>query len=294
MPHELPYPKNPNNYVLLFPRGELGWHPDILQRNQEGADSNRKVTQLQYFAYRLFQRQGEATTILRSGKLFQQFIVDTWAAEEQSRLRWIKQNQSNLCADLYNQVVDAFAGLDNELDNNSIGRRFILPATFQGGTRDMMENLQNSLAISRKYGVADLFITMTANPKWPEVLDALLPGQTPSDRPDLVSRVFHQKKLHLIDIITKKGIFGATVAHVHTIEFQKRGLPHMHLLIWLERDHKIRTPADVDSMISPEFPDPVTHPRLFRLVSEMMTHGPCGVINVSRSCHTPKAIQTGQ
>jgi Helitron helicase-like domain at N-terminus len=42
--------------------------------------------------------------------------------------------------------------------------------------------------------VADLFITMTANPKWPEVLDALLPGQTPSDRPNLVSRVFHQKK----------------------------------------------------------------------------------------------------
>jgi Helitron helicase-like domain at N-terminus len=125
---------------------------------------------------------------------------------------------------------------------------------------------------------------MTANPKWPEVLDALLPGQTPSDRPDLVSRVFHQKKLHLIALITKKGIFGATITRIHTIEFQKRGLPHIHILIWLERDYKIRTPADVDSMISAEFPDPVTHPRLFRLVSEVMTHGPCGALNLNSPC----------
>ena len=76
----------------------------------------------------------------------------------------------------------------------------------------MMENLQNSLAISRRYGVADLFVTMTNNPKWPEILNALLPGQTPTDRPDLVSRVFHQKKVFLIDLIVKKEVFGSTVA----------------------------------------------------------------------------------
>ena len=62
--------------------------------------------------------------------------------------------------------------------------------------------------------------------------------------------------------IVKKKIFGRTVTHVHTIEFQKRGLPHIHLLIWSEKEYKIRTPADVDSMISAEFPDPVTHPHL--------------------------------
>ena len=97
----------------------------------------------------------------------------------------------------------------------------------------MIENLQNSLAISRRYGVADLFITMTANPKWPEILNALLPGQTPTDRPDLMSRIFHQKKVFLIELIVKKEVFGSTVAWVHTI---KRGLPHMHLLIWLQRE----------------------------------------------------------
>ena len=120
----------------------------------------------------------------------------------------------------------------------------------------MMENFQNSLAISRRYGVADLFITMTNNPKWPEILNALLPGQTPTDRLDLVSHVFHQKKVFLIDLIIKKKVFGSTVARVYTIEFQKRCLPHMHLLIWLQREYKFATPAEVDAIIFVEFLDP--------------------------------------
>ena len=58
----------------------------------------------------------------------------------------------------------------------------------------------------------------------------------------------------------------------------------MHLLIWLKREYKVSTPAEVDSMISAEFPDPLTHPRLFTLVSEMMTHGPCGDSNPNSPC----------
>ena len=83
----------------------------------------------------------------------------------------------------------------------------------------MMENLQNFLTISWRYGVTDLFITMIANPKWLEILNALLPGQTPTDRPDLVLRIFHQKKVFLIDLIVKKLVFGSTVAQIYTIKF---------------------------------------------------------------------------
>ena len=118
-------------------------------------------------------------------------------------------------------MADAFAGLDNDLNSADRGMKVILPTSFTGSTRDMMENLQNLLAITRKYGPPDAFITMTANPKWLEVMDALLPGQTPQDRPDLVARVFHLKVEQLIKCITKDGILGQTVAQVHTIEFQK-------------------------------------------------------------------------
>ena len=61
-----------------------------------------------------------------------------------------------------------------------------------------------------------------------------MPGQTAADRPDLVVHVFHAKVTQLLKDLEKHGIMGHTVARVWTIEFQKRGLPHMHLLFfWL-------------------------------------------------------------
>ncbi|EIW59200.1 uncharacterized protein TRAVEDRAFT_121299, partial [Trametes versicolor FP-101664 SS1] len=107
---------------------------------------------------------------------------------------------------------------------------------------------------------------MTANPRWPEVERELLPGQTPSDRPDLIARVFQMKKKALLHDILKNGIFGRVVAHIYTIEFQKRGLPHMHLLIFLDRRDKLLDPASVDTLIRATWPDPQTEPLLFEAV----------------------------
>ena len=124
----------------------------------------------------MFQRVGEAKTLLQARKLLQQYIVDGWASAEQEHLQWVQLHQRELQAELYHQVRDTFAGLDDNINPQEVGRQVILPAIFNGSVRDMMENLQNSLAISRCYGVADLFVTMTANPKWQEIVDELFPG----------------------------------------------------------------------------------------------------------------------
>ena len=57
----------------------------------------------------------------------------------------------------------------------------------------MFERQQEATAYVRKIGRPDLFITVTTNPKWPEILESLTPGQQPHDRPDLLSRVFRLK-----------------------------------------------------------------------------------------------------
>ena len=49
----------------------------------------------------------------------------------------------------------------------------------------------------------------------------------------------------------------------------------MHLLIILHRDSRVKEPADVDDVISAEFPDPDTERELFDIVLGMMTHQ-CG------------------
>jgi len=58
---------------------------------------------------------------------------------------------------------------DPTTDGNNIGQRFILPSSFSGSSRNMIQHCQDALAINRYFHGADLFLTMTANPNWPEI-----------------------------------------------------------------------------------------------------------------------------
>nr|GEV63719.1 DNA helicase [Tanacetum cinerariifolium] len=71
---------------------------------------------------------------------------------------------------------------------------------------------------------------------------------------------------------------------LYTIEFQKRGLRHCHTLLWVNSKSKIKEAQDVDRFISAELPDPEVDPEGYKVVSELMTHGPCGAANTSAPC----------
>ena len=87
---------------------------------------------------------------------------------------------------------------------------------------------QDGMAIVHKHHKPDYFITMTCNTNWPEITENLEPGQKAQDRPDLVARVFKQKKDQLMQDLISGGILGKAVAQLHVIEFQKRGTPCSH------------------------------------------------------------------
>jgi len=282
------------HYVLLFPTGQLGWHKrmlcadaddapapaaaddeDAVENNNQVSRKWRYVTQAEWFRYRLFPRVDESLHLFMAGKLLQEFIVDAWAITEQSRLTWVKLNQAKLRVYHCQGIADAIAA-DPTVDTANLGQPIILPSSFSGSTHNMIQHCQDTLAINRYYHGADLFLTATANPNWPEIKAELLPGQKPSDRPDLIVRVFHAKMKEMLNDIHKDGIMGRTVARVWTIEFQKRGLPHMHMIIFFHPDAKLRTPEEIDSLLSAEFPDEEKHPELFELVKSVMVHTPCG------------------
>jgi Helitron helicase-like domain at N-terminus len=105
----------------------------------------------------------------------------------------------------------------------------------------MHEYTQDAMTYVRNYGRLDLFVTFTCNPKWEEIEQELLDGQAPSDRHDLLARVFRQKLIKLINIVTKSHIFGSVRCWMYSIEWQKRGLPHAHILIWLKLKDKIKS-----------------------------------------------------
>jgi len=183
----------PLHYVLLFPTGQLGWHknmlradaPDVPEAADQDDDQNpigngqvsrkrRYITQMEWFCYRLFPHVDESLHIFMSGKLLQEFIVDAWAITEQSRLTFIKLNQAKLRVYHRQGIADAIAS-DPTVNTADLGQRIILPSSFSGSTRNMIQHCQDALAINRYYHGADLFITITANPNWPQIKEALLP-----------------------------------------------------------------------------------------------------------------------
>jgi hypothetical protein len=71
---------------------------------------------------------------------------------------------------------------------------------------------------------------------------------------------------------------------VYTIEFQKRGLPHSHILLWLDEEDKLESPESINSVISAELPDPGKFPKLYSAVCKFMIHGPCCIPGVYSPC----------
>ena len=273
---------DPMVYPLFFPRGDLGWCPGMSHTPEHSTQKRNTITVLQFYAHRLAVRQ-EFSPLFYGAKLFQQYIVDAYVRTEASRLDFIRKNQSGLRVELYQGLMDHISSQAADA-NLTPGKIVILPSSFQGSPRAMQQNYQDAMAIVSKYGKPDLFITFTCNPKCKCIVDNLPEGQSPEHRPDVVARVFKQQVKELLHELTVKHVLGVPVAHVHVVEFQKRGLPHVHMLIILSPETKLREVDDIDSTISAEIPDPETQPQLHAIVKRSMVHGPCGVLNKHSVC----------
>ncbi|XP_076935450.1 uncharacterized protein LOC143602118 [Bidens hawaiensis] len=210
----------PLQYPLLFLYGERGWSPELSLRVNDGA-RDRKLTMNMYYSYLLHDRRNLYTLLLRGGRLLQQFIVDAYVCIEESRLDYIRLNQSVFRNDFLQGVCDAVQRGDTE--GREIGKRTVLPSSFVGGPRYMHKHYQDALAICR-------------------------------------------------------------VHDVYTVEFQKRGLPHCHILLWVNPSCIIRDVSEIDNFISAEIPDPSIDPHLYNIVTELMIHGPCGLLIPNSPC----------
>ncbi|GKA22240.1 DNA helicase [Tanacetum coccineum] len=174
----------PSRDIVVHSRDE-----DSLHTNRGTRKTNRGyVSMKEYYAYVIHQRNDQGNTLLRGGRLYQQYLVDAFTAVEEQRLQWTRNNQDTLRVDLYHNLNDAFTRGD--INAEGLGKRIVLPRTFTG-----------------------------------EML-TFIPGQKPYERPEVGTRVFKLKLTLLLDDLTKNQIFRKACAVVYVIEFQKRGLSH--------------------------------------------------------------------
>jgi hypothetical protein len=113
----------------------------------------------------------------------------------------------------------------------------------------MAEHYHDSMALVLNKGAPDLFITMTVNPKDADILreiEAECPGQESWECPIITAKIANLKFKQMIKEVCEDMIYGTVVAYVWVIEFQKRGLPHIHLLITFSAEDKLRSIAQID------------------------------------------------
>lgn len=177
---------DPFCYPLLFPHGDMGWHPDLWHAEGRRRAQRIRTTQLQFYSYHLALREG-FSLLHSSGKLFQQYVVEACVKTEGNRLQFIRDNQAQLRCDSYHMLMDYVANLAAE-DITHPRRMLILPSTFSGSPRNMQQNYQDAMGIVRKFAKPDLFITVTCNPRWNEIQENVPVWQKVESRPDLIAR----------------------------------------------------------------------------------------------------------
>ncbi|XP_071052894.1 uncharacterized protein [Onthophagus taurus] len=262
-------------YPLLFPYGEYGC--DVTLRHQLNTAKN--VTIGEFYKYRLQCRE-EFSILHNSGKLFQQYIVDEWVRAEASELCYLKQNPERfrlVSADVVRRCLkDQFRGTDTR-----IGKTWVLPTSHTGSIRYKNRKYLEALAMVARHGKPDLFITMTCNPIWDKIQNNLEYAQKYKD---LVARVFKTKLNEFIDDIVNKQLYGVVLNYMYPIEFQKRGLPHAHILVTIRPEDKCEDVESIDKLISARLPNENEESGLHRIVAECYIHRPCGRNNPGASC----------
>ncbi|XP_027102649.1 uncharacterized protein [Coffea arabica] len=310
---------DPLQYPLLFPLGETGWHPGIKrsekinpkktkratrkqhtsatlsnfssaqemidkegQAIQECNNSKEYISMREYYAYKMQIRHQCTPNILNTGRLFQQFVVEMYVKIETQRLDFYRSRQQLIRREQLQRLMDSI--IQGQSRGAQVGQKVILPASFIGGPRDMKRRYVDAMALVQKFGRPDIFITMTCNPAWSEIKETMLRTDEAHNRPDLLSRVFHGKVNILKEDLFKKHIFGEVAAYTYVVEFQKRGLPHIHMLIILQPKSKLYSTDSYDRIVAAEIPDEHENKYLFNMVQKHMMHGPCGTKNPKNIC----------
>lgn len=268
----------PLSYPLLFPHGTLGWgltHSSDTLGTEEISEAGYDHTTAQLWHYQA--RILRESRFQDFGHLTNEYVVDMFSRNLETRLNFIRHNQERI----RHEDTQLMGSKDVAPSEN-----VYLPVSFLGSRLWAAEQVADSLAVAATLGNPTFFITMTCNAVWPEIVSQLRTGQTFCDVPVVVACVFRWKLCILLQMLRTMFMNSGRILYcIYSIEFQKRGLPHAHILVKYSTDCK--EPLDIDTVVSVEVPP---DPRDAQLVWTYMTHNhPAADQPPSTYCQTVRA-----
>ena len=246
------YEMEPLMYPLFHPHGERGWGNDCVRN---------KIYMIDYLKSRLLQPEPNLLSLnwrrdpvqllvnryQLMARLGQYWILESFSRALDNQIKFQRVNQSYI------------SGGSFQPNHSGESQPTYLNDTIHGSPKHRKKKAAEALELVSELGKAHCFTTMTVNPFCEEIQSQLLPGQTAFQRPDVVCRVFHAKKLALIHNLKAGRYFNSKCAYIiHVIEFQHRGLPHVHIVYRLSNgpDHadKEAVIQFIDTYISAKMP----------------------------------------
>ncbi|AQK81351.1 hypothetical protein ZEAMMB73_Zm00001d036554 [Zea mays] len=232
------------SYPLFFPRGELGWHANIPKVG---------VSMDEVDAYRATHRASNAN-------------------DEDA------EPPTHLCVSVHDYYCYKFQIRPGVFNPILHGKRL-----FQQFAIDTYIKIESSrLDFIQYQGLVDSMLDGDVRGEKVGKRTVLSPSFIGGPR-DMRRRYMDVMALELKHRLTKQDILGKVRAYVYVVEFQKRGLPHAHFLLIMQRKYKLTCPEQYDLLFSAEIPSN-KYPELRKMVIKHMMHGPCGSLNPNFPC----------
>ncbi|XP_051816503.1 uncharacterized protein LOC127537664 [Acanthochromis polyacanthus] len=292
-------PAQGNKPVGFFaiPKLEAMAFPVQFPTGQNTLDEDRpiKLSPSRYFNARLF---GADTRFAedQSYLFFAQFVSETNIARGSMSIQMRKGRKRTSDGRV---VKNSMLQNKEELERLIQARealRFMQP--LRGTPAYWHKSLKDLHAMLRQLGKPTFFVTFSAaEMRWPEVIQVIKAqqGQTLADfsqldwkskcdilrsNPVTVMRMFHHRVNALMAdlILSPAQPIGEVEDYFYRVEFQARGSPHIHMLVWVKDAPVYGEDLDqvvckyIDRYISCKMPDPKEDPELHKIVSEVQVH----------------------
>ncbi|CAM9337287.1 unnamed protein product, partial [Scytosiphon promiscuus] len=264
-------------YPLLLFHGEPGWSPgyyleDPPKKSKSLSTEGHHVKIWTFVRQRLLcERVFHTLSVVA-----QEYACDAYSRQEDNTLDYMSSARCQKRITSYNAITGARSG-------DQTGKR--LPTSFHASPANRKRRQLDGMAVVARKGKPSLMVTITCNGMWPEIQANLLPGQIAMDRPDLCNRVF-KIKLKAIMRDLNHNLFGQSEYTMSVIEFQKRGMPHAHVVIKF-KGLSPEARHEVEQWVWTNLPDArIAGGKLREKVIKFMVHQKCGDFNPNAPCMT--------